>query len=429
VDKVDRFANYLAEGFGCAQLIFATVESGLPRVVPVEIRTGQCSELGELLDASSLSRSIIVCRPEGELHRAGTRLQQVRGWLDDAPAGVLAAHPDTRIAGPDNLREFLREHGLKVPFTGWVADEQRALIAVLESNSAPSFDTDPNNFRVVALMATYNESDIIQWSLRYLIEGGINVYIIDNWSTDGTFERVQDFVGKGVIGVERFPAAGPTNTYEWRSILARIETLSETIEADWFMLQDADERRHSPWQDVGLKAGLHYVDRCGFNCVDHVVLNYSPTDNRFDPSYDVESQLRYYSFSDHLGHFHQRKAWKNPHCAISLAPTAGHDVCFPGRLVYPFKFLMKHYPIRSQAHGERKVFQERATRWSDAERSLGWHQQYDDMKSRESFLGDPASLEHAAGAEFDQKYLIERLSGIGVFREPPAWATPPRHRF
>jgi hypothetical protein len=255
------------------------------------------------------------------------------------------------------------------------------------------------------------------------------VYIIDNWSTDGTFEQVQEFLGKGLIGIERFPPGGPPGTYDWQSILARIETLSEEIEADWFMLHDVDERRHSPWQGVELKAALHYVDRCGFNCIDHVVLNYWPTDNRFDPASDVENQLRYYSFSDHLGHFHQRKVWKNPHCGISLAPSAGHDVCFPGRLVYPFKFLLKHYPIRSQAHGERKVFTDRSSRWNEAERSLGWHKQYDDIKIAESFLRDPISLECAAGAEFHDNYLIERLSGIGVFGEMPGWATRPRQRF
>jgi hypothetical protein len=90
---------------------------------------------------------------------------------------------------------------------------------------------------------------------------------------------------------------------------------------------------------------------------------------------------------------------------------------------------MKHYPIRSQAHGERKVFTERANRWNEAERSLGWHRQYDEIGTTGSFLRDAASLEHATGAEFHEKYLIERLSGIGVFGERPAWATGPRQRF
>jgi len=174
---------------------------------------------------------------------------------------------------------------------------------------------------------------------------------------------------------------------------------------------------------------MYYADRCGFNCIDHIVLNFHPTDDRFDPTTDVEEQLRYFSFSDHEGHFHQRKAWKHLGHRVDLASTAGHDIRYPGRLVYPFKFLMKHYPIRSQAHGERKVFQDRAKRWSAEERSLGWHKQYDELERSRSFLHDPSTLRYFDAASFYDECLIERLSGIGVFKEAPWWATGPRQQF
>jgi hypothetical protein len=176
-----------------------------------------------------------------------------------------------------------------------------------------------------------------------------------------------------------------------------------------------------------LKAGLWYADRCGFNCVDHMVLNFYPTGEGFDPAKDVEDQLRYCAFSDHEGHFHQRKAWKNPRRRVALASTAGHDIRFPNRLVYPFKFLMKHYPIRSQEHGERKVFQDRVDRWSEEERSLGWHKQYDEIENTRSFLRDPGTLLRFEPSTFYQQYLIERLSGVGVFQARPWWATGPRY--
>jgi glycosyltransferase involved in cell wall biosynthesis len=299
--------------------------------------------------------------------------------------------------------------------------------AILENNRRPHRTPAPDDFRVVALMPTYNEADIIRSSLHYLIKQDIQVYVIDNWSTDGTFEVAHEFLSKGVIGIERFPATGPVPTYEWRSILARIETVAETIAANWFMFHDADERRESPWPELDLRSTLYYADRCGFNCIDHIVLNFHPTDERFDPAFDVADQLRYFEFSDHEGHFHQRKAWKNPGRRVALASTAGHDIRYRGRLVYPFKFLMKHYPIRSQAHGERKVFQDRAKRWSEEERALGWHKQYDDFQPAQSFLRDPATLNHFDPSTFYKEFLIERLSGIGVFKQAPWWATGPRY--
>ena len=133
-----------------------------------------------------------------------------------------------------------------------------------------------------------------------------------------------------------------------------------------------------------------------------------------------------FELSDHPGHFHQRRAWKNLGQRVALARTAGHDVFFDGRLVYPFRFLLKHYPIRSQAHGERKILRERRSRFNAEERSFGWHAQYDVLEPSPRFLRDPAELEQADRETLYEKYLIERLSGIGVFREPPSWATPPR---
>jgi hypothetical protein len=139
---------------------------------------------------------------------------------------------------------------------------------------------------------------------------------------------------------------------------------------------------------------------------------------------DIERQLAYFAFSDHPGHFHQRRAWKQLGTRVALAASAGHDCSFAGRRVYPYKFLLKHYPIRSQAHGERKVLCERLPRWNNEERARGWHRQYDDAAGRR-FLRDPETVTRFDPQWFYHRYLVQRLSGAGVFVQPPPWATPP----
>jgi Glycosyl transferase family 2 len=413
---VDRFGAYLAEAFGCSQ------------VISVSSSNGEHAHIVGEHDAAALARSIVIGRVE--LHSlTGALLSALHRALDGAPAGLLVVRPGGRIASPLELRRLLSEHQFAVPFTGWADDGERSLIAILENNESPPLRPERAGFRVVAVMPTFNEADIVRQSLRYLVAQGIEVYVLDNWSTDGTAEQAERFLGGGVIAVERFPASGPVATYEWRRILGRVETLATTIDADWFMLHDADERRYAPWPGVSLKRGLHHVDRCGFTCVDHVVVHHWPQRQRFDPSLSLESQLPSYTFSDHPGHYHQRRAWKNLGCDVSIAPSAGHDARFPGRLVYPFKFLLRHYPIRSQEHGEQKVFAERVGRWNAEERSLGWHRQYEGTQPGQSFLRDAATLENADEAAFHEKYLIQRLSGVGVFGEPPVWTTGPRERF
>ena len=56
-------------------------------------------------------------------------------------------------------------------------------------------------FRVVALLAARNENDIIGQVIEDLVSQGIEVYFIDDGSTDGTLETVRSWTDRGVIGI------------------------------------------------------------------------------------------------------------------------------------------------------------------------------------------------------------------------------------
>jgi glycosyltransferase involved in cell wall biosynthesis len=254
-------------------------------------------------------------------------------------------------------------------------------------------DSESNPFRVVVLMSAYNEEDIIVPCLQYLIKQGLEVYLIDNWSTDSTVELASEFLGKGLLAIEKFPQRRPPAHYVWADILARIEQLTKEIDADWFVLQDVDEIRASPWPGTNLRDAILKVDREGFNCIDHTVLTFYPIDNDYSAGTDFEAYFRHFEFSDRPGQFIEIKAWKNLGRRISLSLSAGHEVRFNGRRPYPFRFLLKHYPVRSQAHGEKKIFRERMPRWFPQERARGWHTHYDHINEGHSFLRRPDELE------------------------------------
>jgi hypothetical protein len=137
---------------------------------------------------------------------------------------------------------------------------------------------DSNSFRVVALMSAYNEEDIIVPSLQYLIKQGLEVYLIDNWSTDSTVELASQFLGKGLLAIEKFPPGRPSSHYVWTDILSRMEQLTEEIAADWFVFHDVDEIRSSPWPGLSLRDAILKVDREGFNCIDHTLITFHPVD-------------------------------------------------------------------------------------------------------------------------------------------------------
>lgn len=429
---LDDLARYLAQGFGCDTIVALAAHAPGVRVVTAggePFRPGHARDPDSAPPSEVITRSIVACDARAGATVGSLRL--LRELMTRAPAGVFAAHPNACESRPESLRRMLEQNGIGAPFTGWARDARgaRVLLAVLENPATPSPAAPPAGFRVDAFMPAFNEADLLAHSVAYLAAQGIDVHVVDNWSTDGTWEIAQSLLGRGVTNLDRFPIDEPPATYDWRGILRHVESLALASTADWCMLHDVDERRFPARAGHDLRTALCHAEARGFNCVDHVVLEHPPVDDGFDPSRDVVAQFPHWTFSRHRGHFHQRKAWKHPGVPVSLESSAGHDVRFPGRRVDPFKLVLRHYPIRSQAHGERKVFGDRVRRWNSEERRLGWHRQYDAVDPARGFLRDSATLESADDAAFREGWLIERLSGLGVFDETPWWATGPREPF
>jgi hypothetical protein len=364
-------------------------------------------------------------------------LRNLRHLLADAPFAVLSTPERDLVRGaedmgpplnPAHVREWnlaelerlLAWAGIRILFIGLTASNdagypKRTTLAVLYPNTAqaPECLRAPAAFRVVAFVPTYNEADVIENSISALIADGVDVYVIDNWSTDETMSIVERFRGRGLIGAERFPST-PTSMFDWRSIIERTEELALSLQADWFMHVDADERRRSPWPDVTLRDAVYVVDRRGFNCIDHTVLDFLPVDEAFTAGDDIETYFRHFQFGSRPGHFLQVKAWKNLGHRVDRATSYGHDTRFPGRRPFPYKFLNKHYPFRSSEHGRRKVFEERLPRFAPEEVAQGFHTHYQGLLPEHKFVYEADELLRFDEAAFNRDFLVERLSGIGI---------------
>jgi hypothetical protein len=247
-------------------------------------------------------------------------------------------------------------------------------------------------------MVAYNEADVLDATLRGLVEQGCDVYVIDHGSTDATGEIARSWVGRGVVGVERFPEdsgfpARNAETMVWADLLRRREQLVQEIDADWYILSDADEFREAPWPGLTLAEGLARAEVLGYNAVNFRVLNFRPTGPGFEPGDDPRERLTLYEPAD-VCDVAQIKAFKRPQGALDILTYCGHDVRFDGRRVCPIPFILRHYPIRSPEHGRRKVLTERLPRFAAEERRAGWHVQYDELVADgTSFTWDAAELE------------------------------------
>jgi hypothetical protein len=261
-----------------------------------------------------------------------------------------------------------------------------------------------------AIMAVYNEADVVREAVTKLIASGVDVYLIDNASTDGTIEQVADLVGKGVVDIQtaRFYENG-REVYNWTALLQMKEQVARKLSHDWYLHVDADEIRYAPWPELSLREGLDRVDAAGYNLVNFKLFNFRlAADTQIHG--DFESSMTLYSG---IERFNQRqvKAWK----------ASGHHVKVPGAKVFPTRFIHKHYPVRSLEHGRRKIMAERKARFSNEERQRGWHVQYDSLQEVDAkdVFWDPAllvrfDLNHECQALFAESsgVLTETLSEI-----------------
>jgi hypothetical protein len=245
----------------------------------------------------------------------------------------------------------------------------------------------PRALTITAILAAYNEEDVIGAVLADLMGQGVRVHLLDQGSTDGTVEEARRVQRDGLLEVEHLEG----QDFSLARIIRRKEVLAAELKTDWIVNADADEIRESPWPGISFADGIEAVDRLGYNAIDFAVINFLPVHDGFRKGDDPREVFRFYEPGGAFDRL-QVRCWKKEPGALDLVSTAGHEARFPGRKVFPLRFLLRHYPIRSQAHGERKVFRERRDRFAADERARGWHVQYDGLPEGASFLREPSSL-------------------------------------
>jgi glycosyltransferase involved in cell wall biosynthesis len=242
-------------------------------------------------------------------------------------------------------------------------------------------------FKVIALIASYNEARFISSCISHLATQGIDVYLIDNQSIDATVDIAKTF--KNVVGIESFPR-GEDNTYNWKLLLQRKEELANTLDACWFMHVDVDERHLPPKANTTLVEELHRIDQLGFSATQSYEFSFVPTLESPDHDHpDFEKTMRWYYFfaprPDHL-----MRMWKKQNIRVDISSAAGHRVVFPEVKLYPEHFFMKHYLFLSKEHAFRKYVQ-RA--YNKEELREGWHRWRSELVSNAIELPSEKQLE------------------------------------
>jgi len=175
---------------------------------------------------------------------------------------------------------------------------------------------------------------------------------------------------------------------------------------------------------VNLADPLELVGCTGANRVDFRVINFRPTDGSAAAAGHIQRSLRWFDFGTRPGHLQQSKAWRQGSQRVDLSSTGGHEARFDGAVDFRYKFLLKHYPLRSEEHARRKVEQHRHARRSRFESEvLGFHTQYDRLAAAGFNFGAEPGLIEWSEDSFWQDHGLLIMTDLLKSRVERGWMT------
>lgn len=199
------------------------------------------------------------------------------------------------------------------------------------------------------MLPVFNEEDIIQEVIEHLTSQEIPLVVLDNGSTDETYEICKKFLGKGILKLEQFKS----QSYKWDQILRILYDMALTQDPDWVIRSDSDEILETGIKNMTLKEGITQVDKAGYNLIQFNGFEFFMTNEDNESEKSVRNRMKYYSCQ---GDYFYR-AWKY-FPGIRIGDTMGHYPIYPDSYKYkisPQKSVLRHYPFRSKKQAEKKM--------------------------------------------------------------------------
>ncbi len=262
------------------------------------------------------------------------------------------------------------------------------------------------------MLPVYNSEDIVGEVIEHLLSQGIELVVLDNGSTDASYEICKKFSDRGLIELAKFK----TSTYQWPKILRMMYDMALVKSPDWVLRTDSDEFLESGISNTTLKEAISQADADGYNLIQFDGFEFFLTDNDNESATTIKEKLRYYSWQfDFL-----YRAWKYMP-GIRVEYAGGHYPVFPEEQKYrilPRKFVARHYRFRSKEQARKKVANFLPRINGTPEKEIGWFKTYKKMQEYNDF---PLIADHGILNKYeeDNKWNYERKFCPYLARTPP----------
>lgn len=273
--------------------------------------------------------------------------------------------------------------------------------------------------RIVGIIAAYNEELLIAACLEHHIAQGIELYLLDNESSDRTVEIASGFLGRGLLGIETVPRH--QGIFDLRRVLTRKQELAFSLDADWFIHLDADEMRLAPDGTQTLAQAIRVADSAGYNAVNFFEFTFVPTmESPFHEHARFQETMRwYYPFLRQS--LHRVNGWKKQANPVDLGAKSGHVVRFSGQFIYPLPFRMRHYQFLSVNHAIRQYSGRRHPPEALALGKHGWREQLDPHSIRLPSESALHEINEDGGLDFSHPRSVHLFDNRAARQGPGIW--------
>ncbi|MFH0701338.1 MAG: glycosyltransferase family 2 protein [Candidatus Woesearchaeota archaeon] len=194
-----------------------------------------------------------------------------------------------------------------------------------------------------------NEEDIIERNLRWYIDQGFPTIILDNGSTDRTYDICQSYLGKGIVDINQITF----QEHDRELSLKELGLITQRHGFEWLLLADVDEFYESPIPGESLRSSLSEEIGKAYNIVQFHNMEFWMTDKDRLNEPDPIKRINHYSYFDS----NRYKLFPNVP-GIDFWTKLGHVPILPSGIEYTISskiHISRHYKFRSIEQGLEKI--------------------------------------------------------------------------